>query len=264
MSPAWEHGKTVDYGMKLSLLMSAPIINDVPTLDKLTTLELNCLILHELSPQKDDAEISYVLSQIFKSFTFQLPDVTELQVTLHKIRYRDDRLHRKFATIGENDLAHLYDKDECWWNWPLPKSHHDNVEQWLLPSDGSLGDWREESAMADVESGSGGGGGSSLEPEEELLGPSGPQPEDGDLDSDTPSPPFEGVFAMFFNVVRFALAQKVAKIVQETNPVPRLWSAGNSTHPVKDEEVARKPDLALLDDVEARWDTIKVVCELTS
>ncbi|KAG2146610.1 uncharacterized protein EDB93DRAFT_1250893 [Suillus bovinus] len=227
MSPALEHGSTVDYGMKLSSLMSAPMINDVPTLDKLTALELNCLILHELSPRKDDAEIN----------------VTELQVPLHKIRYRDDRLHRKFATTRENDLAHLYDKDECRWNWPLPKSHHDNVEQWLLPSYGSLGDWREESAMADVESGSG---------------------EDGDSNSDTPSPLFKGVFAMFFNVLCFALTQKVSKIVQETNPVPHLWSAGNSTCPVKDEEVSRKPDLALLDDVEAQWDTIKAVCELTS
>ncbi|KAG1756962.1 hypothetical protein EDB19DRAFT_1900512 [Suillus lakei] len=35
-------------------------------------------------------------------------------------------------------------------------------------------------------------------------------------------------------------------------------------HPVKDKEVLRKPDLALLDDVEAWWDTIKAVCELTS
>ncbi|KAG1890464.1 uncharacterized protein F5891DRAFT_1198158 [Suillus fuscotomentosus] len=244
MSPAWQHGKTVDYGMKLSSLMSAPMINDVPTLDKLTALELNHLILHELSP-KDDAKISYVLSQIFSSFTFQLPDVTELQVPLHKFHYRDDRLHRKFATTRENDLAHLYDKDECRWNWPLPKSHHDNVEQWLLPSDGSLGDWQEESAMADVESGSRGDGGSSLEE----VPPSGSQPEDADLDSDTPSPPFEG---------------KVPRIVQETNPVPRLWSAGNSTRPVKDEEVSQKPDLALLDDVKARWDTIKAVCELTS
>ncbi|KAG1815129.1 uncharacterized protein BJ212DRAFT_1300305 [Suillus subaureus] len=240
MSPAWEHGKTVGYGMKLSLLMSVPIINDVPTLDKLTTLELNHLILHELLPQKDDAEISYVLLQIFKSFTFQLPDVTELQVPLHKICYWDDRLHRKFATIGENDLAHLYDKDECQWNWPLLKLHHNDVKQWLLPSDGSLGDWQEESTMADVESGSGGGGGSSFEPasKEELLGPSGLQPEDGDLGLDTPSPLFEGVFVMFFNVLRFALTQKVPKIVQETNPVPHLWSAGNSTRPVKDEEVS--------------------------
>ncbi|KIK31625.1 hypothetical protein CY34DRAFT_103026, partial [Suillus luteus UH-Slu-Lm8-n1] len=41
-------------------------------------------------------------------------------------------------------------------------------------------------------------------------------------------------------------------------------SGANSTHPVKDDEIKRKPDLALLDDVEARWDTIKVVCELTS
>jgi hypothetical protein len=107
MSPAWEHGKTIDYGMKLSSLMSAPMINDVPTLDKLTALKLNHLILHKLSPRKDDAEISYVLLQIFSSFTFQLPDVTELQVPLHKICYRDDRLHRKFATTRENDLAHL-------------------------------------------------------------------------------------------------------------------------------------------------------------
>ncbi|KAG1767509.1 hypothetical protein EDD22DRAFT_949965 [Suillus occidentalis] len=41
-------------------------------------------------------------------------------------------------------------------------------------------------------------------------------------------------------------------------------SAANSSRPVPGEEIPRKPDLTLLDNVEARWDTIKAVCELTS
>ncbi|KAG0703856.1 hypothetical protein DFH29DRAFT_998105 [Suillus ampliporus] len=258
MAPAGAHSKTVDYGMKLSSLMSAPMVNDVPTLDRLTALELNRLILHELAPQNDNTELSYMLSQIFGSFTFRLPDVTELQVPLHKICYQDDRLHSKFATTGKNELVDLYDVDQHQWNWPLPKSHRDKVERWLLPGDGSLGDGEERAGM---EAGSGDDDSPSLEEEPA----SGSQLADDDT-LDTPPPPFEGVFAMFFNVIRFAIAQKVPKIVQATNvtQVPHMWSAGNATHPVKDEEVARKPDLALLDDVEARWDTIKAVCELTS
>ncbi|KAG1875905.1 hypothetical protein C8R48DRAFT_768759 [Suillus tomentosus] len=256
MAPRLEHGKTIDYGMKLTLLMSAPIVNDVPTLDKLTALELNRLILHESSSQQNDnttdsPELSYMLSQIFKSFTFELPDVTELQVPLQKNCYQDDRLHRKFATTGENDLVYLYDKDQCQWNWPLPKSHHDQVEQWLLTSDGSLGDGQEQDIMpASMESGSGLGG--SLPVSDSLPLEEEEEEEEEEEDESAPSPPFEGVFTMFFNVIRFALAQKAPRIIQETNPVPHLWSAGDATRPVKDEEVVRKPDLALLDDVEAR------------
>ncbi|KAG1823934.1 uncharacterized protein BJ212DRAFT_1296451 [Suillus subaureus] len=164
--------------------------------------------------------------------------VTELQVPLHKIHYWDDRLHRKFTTTGKNDLVHLYDKDQCQWNWPLPKSYHDQVEQWLLTGNGSLasGDGQEQSVMASVESESGGRGSlsGSLPLEEEPT--SGSQPVDND--NNTPLPLFEGVFVMFFNVICFTLAQKVPKIVQETNPVPCLWSAGNATCHVKDEEVA--------------------------
>ncbi|KAG1841110.1 hypothetical protein DFJ58DRAFT_845101 [Suillus subalutaceus] len=49
-----------------------------------------------------------------------------------------------------------------------------------------------------------------------------------------------------------------------TRNLSRTWSAANSSRPVPGEEIPRKPDLTLLDDVEARWDTIKAVCELTS
>ncbi|KAG2149238.1 hypothetical protein DEU56DRAFT_908937 [Suillus clintonianus] len=237
MAPAGAHSKTIDYGMKLSLLMSAPIVNDVPTLDRLTTVELNHLILHELAPQNDNTELSYMLSQIFGSFTFRLPDTSQ-QVHHHRQKRADADQHQ--------------------WNWPLPNSHHNKVKR---PGDGSLEDREEQSTMAGTESGSGDDDGPSLEEEPA----SGSQLADDDM-PDTPPPPFEGVFVMFFNVICFAITQKVPKIVQATNvtPVSRMWSVGNATHPVKDEEVTRKPGLALLDDVEAQWDTIKVVCELTS
>ncbi|KAG2056115.1 hypothetical protein BDR06DRAFT_970251 [Suillus hirtellus] len=44
--------------------------------------------------------------------------------------------------------------------------------------------------------------------------------------------------------------------------VIHTWSTHNSMRPMKDQGVLWKPDLALLDDVEARWDTIKAVCTI--
>lgn len=76
----------------------------------------------------------------------------------------------------------------------------------------------------------------------------------------------EDIFASFFNATCGAVAKKKQNKVMAANSgaVVHTWSAHNSTCPVKDQEVSRKPDLALLDDMEARWDTIKAVCELTS
>lgn len=51
------------------------------------------------------------------------------------------------------------------------------------------------------------------------------------------SPLFKKVFMMFFNVIYFALTQKVPKIIQETNSVLYLWSVCNAIHPVKDKQV---------------------------
>src|ERR1700692_3576728 len=70
-------------------------------------------------------------------------------------------------------------------------------------------------------------------------------------------------FGSFFNTISSALLLKEPSLAQKHN-LSRKWSAANSSRPVRGEEIARKPDLTLLDDLEARWDTIKAVCELTA
>ncbi|KAG2343828.1 hypothetical protein BDR05DRAFT_999734 [Suillus weaverae] len=249
-----EHSKTVDFGIKLALLMSAPHVSDVPTLDKLTDLELNHLIVEEEEPADAVQPLSHMLTQIFRTFTLEVPDATELQVPLHKIRYRDTRLHNKLAHLNEHSMVPLYDKENCRWNWALPKSHCESgIIQ--LPDLEEGGD-REENSGANKESGSGG-----------TSGGEGPA-EVSTTSSDTSPKPhtLEDIFSSFFNTTCGAVAQEKPNEVMVANSgaVVCTWSAHNSTCPVKDQEVSRKPDLVLLDDVEARWDTIKAVCKLTS
>ncbi|KAG0694391.1 hypothetical protein DFH29DRAFT_1006390 [Suillus ampliporus] len=214
--------------------MSAPRISDVPTMDKLTDLKLNHLIVEEEKPDDSDDStqpLSYLLSRIFSTFTIVIPDTTELQVPLHKIRYRDARLHIKFAHLDEQSTVPLYDEDNCKWNWALPKSHHESgIDQ--LPEVEEIGDGEENS-------------GTSQKPQ--IL---------------------EDIFSLFFNAACNAIVRDKKKrnetMMANKGAVVHTWSSKNSTRPVKDDEVLQKPDLALLDDVEARWDTIKAVCELTS
>ncbi|KAG0693675.1 hypothetical protein DFH29DRAFT_881277 [Suillus ampliporus] len=247
MEHATEFCKTVDYGMKMSSLMSAPYINDVHTMDKLTDHELHRLIIEEEEPpdNADEGPLSHMLAWIFRSFTVEVPDVMELKVPLHKIRYRDHRLHSKFALTDEHDLVPLFDKDEQQWNWALPISHLDAPH--IDRTEGITGD-----GLGVENEMSGGGVSDSL-----LEGPSV-----GALQAQKHL--FEEIFASFFNTICGVLAQKQPKIVTANSMVVRTWSSANATCAVKDEEVHRKPDLALLDDMTARWDTIKAVCKLTS
>ncbi|KAG2153068.1 uncharacterized protein EDB93DRAFT_1102815 [Suillus bovinus] len=108
----------------------------------------------------------------------------------------------------------------------------------------------------------------------ELLTDGGSKSDDGedssDLDCQTSSAvasegplTTEHIFSSFFNVVTTALLALQPDLAL-THNLSRTWSAANSSRPVPGEEIPCKPDLTLLDDVEARWDTIKVVCELTS
>ncbi|KAG2107315.1 hypothetical protein DEU56DRAFT_920580 [Suillus clintonianus] len=72
----------------------------------------------------------------------------------------------------------------------------------------------------------------------------------------------EYIFGSFFNVVSACATHK--KHGLRKTQLSRKWSAANSSRPVPGDAIKRKPDLALLDDLEARWDTIKAVCELTT
>jgi hypothetical protein len=151
-------------------------------------------------------------------------------------------------------MVPLYDKENCRWNWALPKSHREpGITQ--LPDLEEGGD-REENSGANKESGSGGTGGDE-----------GPAEVSTTSNNTSPKPhTLEDIFSSFFNTTCGAVAQKKPDEVTAANSgaVVCTWSTHNSMRPIKDQEVSWKPDLALLDDVEARWDTIKVICKLTS
>ncbi|KAG1842842.1 hypothetical protein F4604DRAFT_1938561 [Suillus subluteus] len=240
------NSKTDDYGIKMASLMLAPYISDVHTMDKLTDCELNRLIVKEEEPPDNvDEPFSFMLARIFRSFTVKLPDVMELRVPLHKICYHDHRLHSKFALTDEQDLVPLFDEDEQQWNWALPMSHLDEPRIDRIEETIGEGPEGNENEM------SGSGVNDSL--------PEGPS-----VALEAWKHPFEEIFASFFNTISGALSLQQPKVMEANQTVVRTWSSANATRPVKDEEIYCKPDLVLLDDMTARWDMIKVVCELTS
>ncbi|KAG1846444.1 hypothetical protein F4604DRAFT_1936431 [Suillus subluteus] len=64
----------------------------------------------------------------------------------------------------------------------------------------------------------------------------------------------KAIFRSFFNTVTSALLLEEPNLTHKHNLLHK-WSAADSSCPVH--------DLTLLDDLEARWDTIKAVCKLT-
>lgn len=260
--------RSVDYGMKLSSLMSAPKINDVPTMDALTERELNGLIL-----QEPDGHLSHVLSLIFKTFSTTIPLANSLTVPLNTktpLYLRNFRKKRNSTNKGETESVSLYDTVNHCWNWALPtrewraSKSPDKIRQDLREDEED--DEEDEEQDSEEEGNDGGDEAVGIDSDDSLadlpdVGAALPPP--GPISSSSISD--ETSFAGFFNTVAIALAAANEKLTQ-FNPsgVIQTWSGANSTRPVKDDEIKRKPDLALLDDVEARWDMIKVVCELTS
>jgi hypothetical protein len=207
------HHRSGDYGLKLASVPFVPIVNDVPTMDRLTNRDLDRLIVHEPDPE-DNKPFSHVLTVIFDTFTSKVPAADELKVSLHKISHRNHRINQNFANTGSDESVPLYDTVARCWNWALPTGH------------------AEKSPDKSVQQGEG-------------------------------ASTNEAIVASFLNTVAHALIESNKEITMHLG-VRRHWSAANSTRPVQDEEILRKPDIALLDDVVVRWDTIKTVCELTS
>ncbi|KAG1819135.1 uncharacterized protein BJ212DRAFT_1479245 [Suillus subaureus] len=259
---------SVDYGMKLSSLMSAPKINNVPTMDALTERELDGLIL-----QEPDGHLSHVLSLIFKTFSTTIPLANSLTVPLNTktpLYLHNFRKKQNPTNKGETESVSLYDTVNHCWNWALP-THERHASK---SPDKSRQDLREDEEDDE-------------EDEEQDLEEEGNDGRDeavgidsddslADLPDVSAAPPLLGPissssisdemsFAWFFNTVAIALTAANEKLTQ-FNPsgVIWTWSGANSMRPVKDNEIKPKPDLALLDDMEARWDMIKAVCELTS
>ncbi|KAG2092810.1 uncharacterized protein F5147DRAFT_779553 [Suillus discolor] len=200
--------------------MSAPRVSDVPMMDKLTNLELNHLIVEEEEPGNSTQPLSYLLSRIFRTFTIEVPDATELQF----------RYMMKPAAGG---TGHFPDHIMKLASISYPNSKRLEMEKRIAGRTRSLRHLLVDTASSDT----------SQKPQT-----------------------LEDIFSSFFNATCGAVAQKKRAQIMAANSgaVIRTWSSRNSTRPVKDDEVSRKPDLALLDDVEARWDTIKAACELTS
>jgi hypothetical protein len=234
------HHRSGDYGLKLASVPFVPIVNDVPTMDRLTNRDLDRLIVQELDPG-ETKPLSHVLTHIFDTFTSRIPAVDELKVPLHKISYRNHRINQNFANTNKDESVPLYDTVARCWNWALPtrctteKSPDNSVQQ------------GEDAYVEEEGSVVGGGSGSSTAARGKA----------------TRASTDEMIVASFLNTVAHTLIEANQEITMHSG-VRRYWSAANSTRPVQDEEISRKPDITLLDDVVVRWDTIKTVCELTS
>jgi hypothetical protein len=116
------HHRSGDYGLKLASVPFVPIVNDVPTMDRLTNRDLDRLIVHEPDPE-DNKPFSHVLTVIFDTFTSKVPAADELKVSLHKISHRNHRINQNFANTGSDESVPLYDTVARCWNWALPTGH---------------------------------------------------------------------------------------------------------------------------------------------
>lgn len=262
-------------------------------MDELTTSELNRLILHEPAFTNRD-ELSHTLSLIFQSCTVEVPKAEDLVVPLSKIppdSQLDDLEAFSLAPDGA-PMVPLYNTQKRRWNWPLPtmhgqgrttkKSEREGTEsgtkeksgEWVLIDETNKTELLASGGL-DAPLASTSEATESMLPfaDADLLTDEGSKSDDGedrDLDCLSSSAvasegplTTERIFSSFFNVVSTALLALQPDLAHTRN-LSRTWSAANSSRPVPGEEIPRKPDLTLLDDVEARWDTIKAVCELTS
>lgn len=287
--PSGKHFYSVGLGMKLASFVSVPAVHDVTTMDKLTNLELSRLILEENHLDYKD-ELGHLLSFIFRSYTNHIPKAEELTIPLKKIP-TDFRTDALLDIEDEETRVSLYDGQNRRWNWALPTSYKpashtgsgvggrkDGRGDWVLVADDSRTEAdlvsEPESTAAEADAGS------ALRDDPSMMltvtgsGDSGDQGTSSDSDAHVEASELETGemagplttevnFGSFFNTISSALLLKDPNLAHKHN-LTRKWSAANSTRPVRGEEIARKPDLTLLDDLEARWDTIKAVCELTA
>ncbi|KAG1896848.1 uncharacterized protein F5891DRAFT_983078 [Suillus fuscotomentosus] len=246
-------------------------------------------IFDESSPANSD-ELGHVLLLIFKSCMTEVPRAKDLKVPLKKI-HPDTRIKAFQHIEDEATLVPLYDTHACRWNWPLPESHLDK----LAASGERSNQARENSSMDQGErEGENSGATDQRSGDWDIIDDTGApaasesqveslsQPEDDimstnassassdkapvlhAIDRDSTKPWMtKQVFASFNNLLTFALLLQKPALTQKHN-LSHIWSALNSLSIICGDEITRKPDLTLLDDIEARWDTIKAICELTS
>ncbi|KAG1890837.1 hypothetical protein F4604DRAFT_1949197 [Suillus subluteus] len=233
MPPKKRHYSTVTIGKKLSYLLTVPLVNDMTSTDKLTTLELNGLVVQELSDVCDNGwhNLGHLIPTIFESFnaTELIPPVNQLLVPLSKIKYRDERINKLFCDNAEEELVPLWDAKVKKWNCKLPEASSDSyTASGRANKDGKrktvLGlDWEEESRAT-----------------------------------------AEELFSAFFNVLTVALARE-ARLSAMRSSSNRVWNGGHSTKQIKGVKISRKPNIIMAEDpANSEWAHIKVVAELTT
>jgi hypothetical protein len=115
------HFSTLAVGIKLGSFVKVPLIHDVPTMDKLTTQELNQLVLEEpASHIKCNTPLGHLLSVIFQSFKVQVPRAEDLRIPLSQIQYPNKRINNQFSEHKPTDSVGLWDCKAEMWNWGLP------------------------------------------------------------------------------------------------------------------------------------------------
>ncbi|KAG2130741.1 hypothetical protein DEU56DRAFT_954656 [Suillus clintonianus] len=283
--PAARHCRTIDLGMKLSSFLSAPPLHDTDAMDKFTDLELNRLILQEPPlARKDKDKLGYILSLIFQSCTVEVPNAKDLAIPLRKLPSNAGLDHLETFTLkpGGDPMVHLYDSAKRQWNWPLSKQRKREKSDLVQGGGSSMGeksgDWVliDEATQSQLSSGSlGVPSTSELTASKlpfadgDLFADEGPEvgeeseveegSEVGEMEEDSLEAPSikaedpsttEQIFSSFFNIISVALIASQPKLAR-AHDLSRTWSAANSSRPVPGEEIPRKPDLTLLDDVEA-------------
>ncbi|KAG1901626.1 uncharacterized protein F5891DRAFT_1187500 [Suillus fuscotomentosus] len=98
--------------------MSIPV-NNIATLNKMTTVELDCLVTTE--PQSPaNGSLGHLLPLIFKPFTVKVPQADTLRIKLSKILHRNAQINTIFSQNSPDDIVPLYDSQAGLWNWALP------------------------------------------------------------------------------------------------------------------------------------------------
>ncbi|KAG2051372.1 hypothetical protein BDR06DRAFT_1010527 [Suillus hirtellus] len=244
--PSTCHFRMINLGKKLSSFVTAPPIHDTQMMDKLTNSELNRLILKEHQPANKD-KLGYLLTYIFQSFTTEIPAAEELAIPLSSVP-QSARLDGLCTFSVEPDgvpMINLYDTEKHW----EQKGVESDKGEWILVDEAAT---NAENLSESILS----GGEGSLDDQmpssnsESSLDSSNDGNEAMASEEDFNQSLTEHIFGSFFNVISVALLGKQLELAQK-NHLSCNWSTANSSRPVHGEDIKCKPDLALLDNVEA-------------
>ncbi|KAG1792879.1 uncharacterized protein HD556DRAFT_1308923 [Suillus plorans] len=183
------------------------------------------------SPANSD-KLGHVLSLIFKSCATEVPKAKDLKVLLKKI-HPDTRIEAFQHIEDEATLVPLYDigerSNQAGENSSMDQGEREGENSGAMNQ--RPGDW----VFVDDT-----GTPAASESQAESVG----QPEDDVMSTNASS----------------ASSDKAPVLHEIDHDSTKPWTASNSSSAICGDEIMCKPDLTLLDDIKARWDTIKAVC----